>query len=256
MVNTLKRDLKAGKACLGTVVTLSCPTVAEIFAMAGYDFIWYDLEHTPMSLETLALMLQSAGAYSATPVVRVPGNDEVMIKRVLDLGTQAIIVPLVNTADQARVGVRALKYPPLGVRGAGLGRAQGYGEGYSGDYFKNANDETMFIAQIEHIEAVRNIDAILAVEGVDAVLLGPLDMSGSMGLLGQTSHPEVEAAEVRVLETCRRAGKPAGIMTMSPEQATQRIRQGYRLIGMGIDVDSLLNLARDGATRVDKTVVA
>jgi 2-keto-3-deoxy-L-rhamnonate aldolase RhmA len=173
---------------------------------------------------------------------------------VLDIGAQAIIVPLVNTAEQAEAGVRALKYPPIGIRGAGLARAQGYGEAYSASYFKDANDQTMFIAQVEDAVAVHNIDAILAVEGLDAVFLGTLDLSGSLGHLGQTDHPDVEKAHMRVLEACLRAGKAAGIMTMSPEQATQRIGQGFRMIGMGIDVDSLLSLAKESARRVNKSV--
>ena len=149
MLNTLKRDLKAGKHSLGTVITLSCPALAEIFAMCGYEWIWYDLEHTPMSLETLNMMLQASSAFPATPVVRVPIADEVTIKRILDLGVHAIIAPLIETLPaQAREGVKAMKYPPLGVRGVGLGET-GYGEADWGGYFGEANEQTMFIAQIE-----------------------------------------------------------------------------------------------------------
>ena len=143
MLNTLKRDLKAGKHSLGTVITFGCPALAEIFAMCGYEWIWYDLEHTPMSLETLNMMLQASSAFPATPVVRVPIADEVTIKRILDLGVHAIIAPLIDTPAQAREGVKAMKYPPLGVRGVGLGRAQGYGEADWGGYFGEANEQTM-----------------------------------------------------------------------------------------------------------------
>ena len=252
MLNTLKRDLKAGKHSLGTVITFSCPALAEIFAMCGYEWIWYDLEHTPMSLETLNMMLQASSAFPATPVVRVPIADEVTIKRILDLGVHAIIAPLIDTPAQAREGVKAMKYPPLGVRGVGLGRAQGYGEADWGGYFGEANEQTMFIAQIESAESVDNIDEILAVEGVDAIFLGTLDLSGSVAQLGHTDDPRVEAAQMKVLEACHKAGKPAGILAMSPEQAVQRVRQGLLMVGLGIDVDSIFTMAKDGIQKMRK----
>jgi 2-dehydro-3-deoxyglucarate aldolase/4-hydroxy-2-oxoheptanedioate aldolase len=255
MKNKLKQSLREGKPCLGTVLTISSPVIAEIMALAEFDWLWFDLEHTPMSLESLQSMLQAANGYPVSTVVRVPGNDEVLIKRVLDLGPDGIIVPLVNTPEQARSAVSALKYPPLGVRGAGIGRAQGFGEGVSGDYFETANEEILLIAQIEHIDAVNNIEAILEVDGVDSVFLGPLDLSGSMGLLGKTNHPDVEAAVRRVRDAAIRKKVPAGIMTMSPEQAAERIREGYRTIGLGIDVDSLATWGRNAVQFVKQANV-
>lgn len=254
MKSRLRQALRANQPLVGTVVTIGSPVIAEIMALAGWDYIWFDLEHTPMSLETLQSMLQATNGHDVATIVRVSGNDEVLIKRVLDLGPDGIIVPLVNSAEDARRAVRFLRYPPEGIRGAGLGRAQGYGETGSGNYFEEANRSLAFIAQIEHIDAVNAIDDILAVDGVDGAFLGPLDMSGSMGLLGQTSHPEVEAAERRVFDACRKAGISCGIMTMSPAQATERLRQGYRNIGLGIDVDTIMSGALAAVKAVDKSV--
>jgi 2-dehydro-3-deoxyglucarate aldolase/4-hydroxy-2-oxoheptanedioate aldolase len=133
-----------------------------------------------------------------------------------------------------------MKYPPLGVRGAGLGRAQAYGSQLE-DYLAHANDELLLIVQIEHQTAVQNIDEICAVPGVDSIFLGPLDLSGSIGLLGQTNHPQVEAAMLKVLNAGKRANISVGIMTLAPDQANARIREGYQNIGMGIDVDTLFS---------------
>ena len=253
MRGKLRQALRSSQPLVGTVVTIGSPVIAEIMAIAGWDYIWFDLEHTPMGLETLQAMLQATNGYDVATIVRVAGNDEVLIKRVLDLGPEGIIVPLVNSAEDARQAIRFLRYPPQGIRGAGLGRAQGYGESGSGNYFDEANRRLAFIAQIEHIDAVNAIDDILAVDGVDACFLGPLDMSGSMGLLGQTSHPRVEEAERRVLAACQKAGISCGIMTMSPQQATDRLRQGYRTIGLGIDVDTIMGGAVAAVKAVDKS---
>lgn len=241
--NRLKADLAQGKACVGTVVTIGSPVVAEIFAMAGYDWIWFDLEHTPMSLETLQSMIQAVNAYDLTVLVRVPGNTEIDIKRVLDLGPQGIIVPLINGPREAAEAVRYVKYPPLGVRGAGIGRAQGFGESSGLSYYPWANEQIMVIPQIEHIDAVNSIEEILAVPGVDALFLGTMDLSGSMGMLGHTDDPKVEAAQQHVFRACQAKGTPLGIMAMSGEQACERIREGYRFVGLGIDVDTIMRAA-------------
>jgi 2-keto-3-deoxy-L-rhamnonate aldolase RhmA len=238
--NQLKRDLKAGKVCVGTVLTIPSPTIADIASRCGFDWVWVDMEHTPLSYESVQTMLQAMSGSGVSTIVRVPWNDEVMIKRALETGPDALIIPLVNTKAEAEYAVRAMKYPPMGVRGAGLGRAQAYGSQLE-DYLSNANDELVLIVQIEHQTAVRNIDEICAVPGVDSIFLGPLDLSGSMGLLGQTNHPEVEAAMQRVLTAGKRARLPVGIMTLAPDQANARIREGYQNIGMGIDVDTLFS---------------
>jgi len=250
MRNRLKHALAEGRTCVGTVVTIGSPVVAELFAIAGYDWIWFDLEHTSVSLETLQTMIQAVSGYDTTVVVRVPGNDEVWIKRVLDLGPHAIIVPLVNSAEETERAMRYCRYPPAGVRGAGIGRAQGFGEASIATYYGTANQEIMVIPQIEHIEAVNNIDAILAVDGVEAIFLGTMDLSGSMGMLGHTDHPNIERAQQKVKEACKRRNVHCGILAMSPEQCNQRIQEGHRFVAVGMDVDTFIRVATDWLRKI------
>jgi 2-keto-3-deoxy-L-rhamnonate aldolase RhmA len=242
MKNKLKRDLREGKVRVGTVVTIDSPTVAEILARCGFDWIWIDMEHTPIGFETVQMMLQAMSGYNVTPLVRVAGNDELLVKRVLDVGPHAVVVPFVNTKEDAARAVSYMKYPPEGIRGGGVGRAQGFGLDLE-EYLKVANDEVMAIMQIEHINAVNNINEILAVKGVDAVMLGPLDLSGSMGLLGQEDHPDVEAAMQRVLAASKKARIPAGIFVRSPQKANERIAQGFQFIVYAFDEDLLISAA-------------
>jgi len=233
--NRLKRDLAAGKVCLGATITTNSPTVAEIMSHVGLDWLWFETEHSSLTLDNVLTMLQATNGSDVSTAIRVPWNDKTMIKRALDLGSDVIIIPLVNTPEEAEEAVRAIKYPPWGERGAGLARAQCYGL-HMGEYLQSANDEVMTIMMIEHIEAVENIDKILKVKGVDSVMVGALDLSGSMGILGQTGDPKVEAAIQKVLSACKKAHVPAGIITVAAEQANQRIQQGFTNIIIGIDV--------------------
>ncbi|MGA2079666.1 MAG: aldolase/citrate lyase family protein [Holophaga sp.] len=233
--NRLKRNLAAGKVCLGVTLTMNSPTVAEILSRVGLDWLWLETEHSSLTDDNVLAMLQVTNGSDTSTMVRVPWNDKTMIKRALDLGPDGIIIPLVNSREEAEAAIRAIKYPPWGERGAGLGRAQAYGL-TMGEYLQTANDEVMTTLMIEHYLAVENIDAILRVRGVDSVMVGALDLSGSMGMLGNTGDPKVEGAIQKVLAACKRAGMPAGIITVSPEQANERIRQGFTHIIMGIDV--------------------
>lgn len=237
--NKLKRDLAAGKVCIGATITMQNTVVAELFSHVGLDWIWFEMEHSATSDGGALAMLQATNGADVCTVVRVPWNDKTMIKRALDNGPDGIIIPLVNTAEEAEAAVRAMKYPPAGERGAGLSRAQCYGI-HMAEYMQTANDEVMTTLMIEHVIAVKNIDQILAVKGVDSVMVGALDLSGSMGLLGNTSHPEVEAAIQKVLAATKKAKVPCGIITTSPEAANERIKQGFTQIIIGIDVLYLL----------------
>ena len=233
--NRLKRALAEGKVCLGATITMNSPVVAELMSHIGFDWLWIETEHSSLTEENVLTMLQAANGSDVSTCVRVPWNDKTMIKRYLDTGPDGIIIPLVNSREEAEAAVRAMKYPPVGERGAGLSRAQAYGL-HMGEYMATANEEVMTTLMIEHIKAVANIDEILAVEGVDSVIIGALDLSGSMGLLGQTSDPRVEGAIQTVLAASKRAKVPCGIITVSPEQANERIAQGFTQIIMGIDV--------------------
>lgn len=249
--NKLKRDLQAGKVCYGATVTMSCPVVSEIMSHLEYDWLWFETEHTVMSEETVLSMLQATNGSDVTTVVRVPWNDKTMIKRILDTGTDGIIVPLVRTRQDAEDAVRAMKYPPMGERGGGLARAQCYGL-HMGEYMTTANDEVMTILMIEHIDAVNNIEEILAVPGVDSVMVGALDLSGSMGMLGQTSDPKVEGAIQKVLKACKAAGVSCGIIAFDPNQARERVAQGFTNIVVGMDVLYLGGAAKSTLEAVKK----
>ncbi len=196
--NKLKKDLANGKFRIGATITMNSPVVAELLSRVGFDWLWFEMEHTTLSVEAVQAMLQATNGADVTTIVRVPWNDKTLIKRVLDTGPDGLIIPLVNTREEAEYAVRAIKYPPLGERGAGLARAQAYGL-TSGEYMATANDEVMTILMIEHIQAVENIEEILHVKEVDSIIVGALDLSGSMGMLGQTGHPDVEAAIQKVL---------------------------------------------------------
>jgi len=198
------------------------PVVAEIMSHLDYDWLWFEMEHTVMSEESLLSMLQATNGTNVTTVVRVPWNDKTMIKRLLDTGVDGIIIPLVRTKADAEDAIRAIKYPPLGEHGGGLTRAQCYGL-HMDEYMSTANDEVMTILMVEHIDAVENIEEILSVPGVDSVMVGALDLSGSMGILGQMSDPRLEEAIQKVLKACQKAGTFCGIIALDPNQAKARI---------------------------------
>lgn len=250
--NRLKRDLAAGKVSIGATITVNSPVIAELMSHIGFDWLWFEMEHTSLSVEAVLTMLQATNGADVTTVVRVPWNDKVMIKRVLDTGPDGIIVPLVNSRAEAEAAVRAMKYPLRGERGAGLSRAQTYGLNMEA-YMQTADQEVMTIAMIEHIQAVENIEEILAVDGIDSVMVGALDLSGSMGLLGQTSHPKVEEAIQTVLAASKKANVPCGIITVAPEQANERIKQGFTNIILGIDVLYLVSGIKSALAQVQRT---
>ncbi len=252
--NKMKRALAAGQVCLGATITMNSPTVAEIMSHLGLDWLWFETEHTALNWDNVLTMLQATNGSDVSTVVRVPWNDRTMIKQALDLGPDGIIIPLVTNAEEAEAAVRAMKYPPWGERGAGLARAQCYGM-HMGEYMTSANAEVMTILMIEHIKAVENIDAILQVKGVDSVMVGALDLSGTMGMLGQTGDPKVEGAVQKVLAACKRAGMPCGIITVAPEQANERIKQGFTNLIIGIDVLFLHGAARDSLGKIVRPAV-
>ncbi len=251
--NRLKRNLAAGKVCIGATITINSPIVAEIMSHIGLDWLWFETEHTSLTLDNVLTMLQATNGSDTNTVIRVPWNDKTMIKRALDTGADGIIIPLVNSRDEAEYAVKAMKYPPWGERGAGLSRAQSYGLNM-GNYLSTANEEIMTILMIEHIKAVENIDEILAVKGVDSIMIGALDLSGSLGMLGNTGDQQVEGAIQKVLAASKRAGISCGIIAGSPDQALQRIDQGFTNIILGIDVLYLHSAALSALKHVRKSI--
>ena len=232
--------LRQRELLLGTIVTLPAPEVAEVLSAGGLDWLFVDTEHAALDFLAAQTLLQAA---LVPCIVRVADGGEATLKKALDIGATGVVVPMVNTAQQARAIVSFCKYPPRGVRGVGLVRAQGYGFDFQ-RYIRSANDETVVVVQCEHIAAVDAIDSIVAVDGVDAVFVGPYDLSGSMGRLGEVEHPEVLAAIARVADACRRAGRALGIYVGSAEKAKPFIAQGYTLIAVGMDTIHLGEAAR------------
>ena len=203
--NPFKRALKAGKAQIGLWSSLSSNYTVEVIAGAGFDWLLLDQEHSPNDLESVLSQLQAAAAYASHPVVRVPWNDMVTIKRVLDAGAQSLLIPYVCSAEEAKAAVAATRYPPAGVRGvAGTTRATRFGR--VKDYAKRAHEEICVLVQVETEEAMKNIEAICAVDGVDGVFIGPADLHASMGYPGETSNPAILPL---IEEAMRRIRKPA-----------------------------------------------
>ncbi len=232
--------LRQRELLLGTIVTLPAPEVAEVLSAGGLDWLFVDTEHAALDFLAAQTLLQVA---RVPCIVRVADGGESTLKKALDIGATGVVVPMVNTAQQARAIVSFCKYPPRGVRGVGLVRAQGYGFDFQ-RYIRSANDETVVVVQCEHIAAVEAIDSIVAVDGVDAVFVGPYDLSGSMDRLGEVEHPAVLAAIVRVADACKKSGRALGIYVGSAEKAKPFIAQGYTLVAVGMDTIFLGETAR------------
>jgi 2-keto-3-deoxy-L-rhamnonate aldolase RhmA len=233
MSRDFRARLKRGETLLGTMVTLASAASADVLASVGFDWLFIDGEHGPLGIRELNEILQAVSHKTAC-IVRVPEAAEVPIKRALDLGAHGIIVPQVNTAEQAANVVRWSRYAPEGARGVGLARAHGYGQTFR-EYLGRANSEIAVIVQAEHARAVDNIDAIARVPGVDAVLLGPYDLSASLGLMGQIDHPTVVAAIRRVTDACRAARMPLGYFGVTAAAVRPYAAQGYTLLVAGVD---------------------
>ncbi|HKL70502.1 HpcH/HpaI aldolase/citrate lyase family protein [Salibaculum sp.] len=237
--NTLKAALTRGEMQSGLWLAMASPVGAELAGNAGFDWCLIDAEHGPNTLTTIMAQLQSLAGTRAQPVVRVPYGEDWILKQVLDLGVQTLVVPMVNSADQARQVAAAVRYPGQGVRGMGavLSRASGYGEIV--DYVTSANDEICLFVQIESAEAVANVAEIAAVEGVDGLFVGPADLSADMGHVGAPHHPEVQAAIARAYAAADDAGKFAGTITFDAAEFDGLAAQGVRFLGLGGDVHVL-----------------
>jgi 2-dehydro-3-deoxyglucarate aldolase len=233
MTTTFRSRLLGGETLIGTMVTLPTAATAEILADVGFDWLFIDAEHGPLEISDILAILQAVGQ-RVPCIVRVPAGEEEPIKSVLDLGADGVIVPQVNTADHAADIVRFARYPPLGERGVGLARAHGYGMRFQ-DYLDSANEQVAVVVQAEHAIAVENIDAIVKVPGVDAVLLGPYDLSASLGKMGLINDPIVTDAIDRVTASCRSAGVPTGYFGVTADAVRPEIERGHTLIAAGVD---------------------
>lgn len=242
----LKDKLNSGNAAIGSWMQIPAPSIAEIAAQQGIDWIAVDMEHTEISYETLADIFRGLNGSGTSPFVRVRENDALGIRRALDVGAEGIIVPLVHTSAEAEKAVSYCKYPPEGIRGYAFCRANQWGDGFD-EYVKNANDKICIFVMVESREAVENIDEILKVKGLDGVFIGPYDMSASYGVVGQTDHPLVKEGCEKVLSACKNHSKIAGIHMVIPNEKAVKanIKKGFRLIAVGIDTLFLINGFKD-----------
>lgn len=244
-MTAFKERLAHGGPLLGLWQALANNYTADICARAGFDWLLFDGEHSPNTAQTLLAQLQAVAPFAAEPVARVPSGDPVAIKQYLDIGFTTLLVPMVDTAAQAGAVVAATRYPPHGIRGVASATARATGFGTDSGYLRDVAQRLTVIVQIESREALENVDAIAAVDGVDALFIGPADLSASLGHLGNPAHPEVQSAIARAKAGIDRAGKPAGIFALSPTDAQQRIGEGYAFISIGTDIGLLLNGAKN-----------
>jgi 2-dehydro-3-deoxyglucarate aldolase len=233
MSRPFKARLRAGELLHGTLLTMAATEVADLLATAGFDWLFVDAEHGALDPRDVLLILQVVAGRTAC-LVRVPALEEAWIKRVLDAGADGIIVPQISTAEQAERAVRFAHYPPRGTRGLGTGRANRYGLGLAG-HLDRAREQVTVVVQAETADAVRNIEAITRVADLDAVFVGPFDLSASLGHPGELDHPEVRSAIERVAEACRSAGVRSGIFGLGAAGLRSRPGEGFTLLAAGVD---------------------
>jgi 4-hydroxy-2-oxoheptanedioate aldolase len=236
--NAFKHAIARGELQIGLWCSLASAIAAEIVSDSGFDWLLLDTEHSPNEVVDVLPQLQAVQRGTATPIVRPAWNDAVLIKRVLDLGTQSVLVPYVQNPEEAKRAVAAVRYPPQGIRGvAAASRASRYGR--VTDYLKKANDEICLLVQVETRPAFNELEAIASVEGVDGVFIGPSDLSASFGHLGNPQHPEMQKALEEAARRLKAVGKPAGILTGNEEEARRYIGWGYTFVAVGADVGLL-----------------
>ncbi len=249
--NRVKELWREGKAAMGVWLVLGSPIVSEIIAHMGFDWVVVDTEHGAIDIETIQSIIQAISATNTVPIVRVPWNDPMPIKRALDAGAYGLVIPMVNSREEAIRAVKAAKYPPAGIRSYGGPRARLYG---GVDYFNHANEEIVVIVQIEHIDAVNCIDEILSVEGIDAFVIGPSDLAISMGLKPGLHNIDPRYVEVvnKVLASGKRHHVQGGIAASRPEAVNERIAQGFRFIALGTDEAFIIRAASEVINNVNK----
>jgi len=240
--NAFKHALAQGRLQIGLWSSLCSNMAAEIVSDSGFDWILFDTEHSPNEIPGLMSQLQAAARGTATPVVRAAWNDAVLIKRILDIGAQAVLIPFVQNAEEAKRAVAATRYPPAGIRGT-AGSARGSRYGRVKDYLKKANGEMCVLVQAETKAALDQLEAIARVDGIDGVFIGPSDLAASLGHIGDMQHPTVQKAIEDAGRRLKAVGKPAGILTLNEDEARRYIGWGYTFVAVGADVGLLARSA-------------
>lgn len=242
--NSFKTALAARQPQIGLWLSMAAPYLAEVSATAGFDWLLIDGEHAPNDLQTTLQALQAVNAYPSQPVVRAVSGDVALIKQLLDIGAKTLLVPMVDTAGQARALVSATRYPPQGIRGVGSAVARASRWSSRTDYLDVADDEVCLLVQAETVTALQNLEAICAVDGVDGVFIGPADLAASMGHRGRPGHPEVQAAIEGAMRNIIASGKAAGTLTSDPALARRYLELGCTFVATGVDVLVYANAAR------------
>ena len=243
----LKKKLAAGKFSPGMWISLPSPTACEVIAGTGFDWIIVDAEHSPFNPETLQYMLMAFKGSDTVPIIRVPWNDHVVIKQVLDMGWDGVLVPMVNSAEEALRAVSACRYPPVGIRGFGPRRAGNYWRDQD-EYVRMANDSVICAIQIESIPGADQADQIVRVSGIDWIMVGPCDMSGSLERFLDLGNPRLQKAVQRVFDVAHAAGIPTGDAFGGVQDIRKAVDLGCQLIGLGEDT----RLLKDGADNLLK----
>jgi 2-dehydro-3-deoxyglucarate aldolase len=252
---SLKQRMINKELTVGSWITLAHPAIAEIMARAGFDWLVVDLEHSVITIREAGELIRVIDLCGVVPLVRLSANDPVQIKRVMDAGAHGVIVPMVNSVGEAQRAVAAVRYPPSGQRGVGLARAQGYGTSFAG-YKEWLNKESIVIVQVEHIQAVENIEDIMSVEGVDGFIVGPYDLSGSLGIPGQFDHQLMMEAMGRIKTFMKTSTKVSGYHVVEPivEQIQQRMQEGYRFLAYSVDFRMLDTCCRSSLKKIKDNV--
>lgn len=247
-INNFAKRLRSNEVLTGTLVSLPSPEICELLANVGYDWLFIDAEHGAFNPQQAQTMLQAA---TPTPcLIRVPADETIWLKKALDIGAAGVIVPQVHSATQAKKIITNCKYAPAGDRGIGIGRAHKYGIDFE-RYLKNANEETAVVLQAESSEAVENINAIVALEGIDAILIGPYDLSASLGKPGEIDHPIVQAAIKKIIDACKNAKISMGIFGVSADAVLPYKEKGFSLLTVGIDTMFLIDSAKETLSRMN-----
>jgi 4-hydroxy-2-oxoheptanedioate aldolase len=243
--NTFRRALRDGKAQFGLWVGLADPYVAEAIAGTGFDWLLIDGEHAPNDVRSMLAQLQAIAPYPAHPVVRPVQGDTAVVKQLLDIGAQTLLIPMIDTAEQAKSMVAAMRYPPRGIRGVGSALARASRWNQIDGYLQSAADELCLLVQVETVAGMSHLADIAVVEGVDGVFFGPSDLSASMGFLGQPGHPAVQRALLDGIAAVRAAGKAPGILATDPALARLYVEAGALFVAVGVDTSLLVRACKD-----------
>lgn len=249
MTNRVKERLQQGKPVIGHWLSFPSPAVAELMASFGMDWLLIDTEHGPADYETVENLIRAMKGTDVIPLVRVAGNDPVLIKKALDRGAYGVVIPLVNNAAEAAAAVAACKYPPEGIRGVAGTRASCYGRDLK-SYFTEWNRNVLVIIQVETRQAVENVEEIAAVPGVDVLFIGPYDLSANLGLFQQFDHPRVKSAIDRIRNAAQANGIATGYFTSGPEAALEKVKEGFQFVCAGSDARLLSTAAQETYERI------